>query len=97
MDATGLIALAMAIAIGLSAIGSGIGQGIATGRATESMARQPEMAGGIRTTLILGLAFMETLTIYGLPSLLCCIPSFNEVIRIEARRNHSYKSKEMVL
>ena len=42
MDATGLIALAMAIAIGLSAIGSGIGQGIATGRATESMARQPE-------------------------------------------------------
>ena len=66
MDATGLIALAMAIAIGLSAIGSGIGQGIATGRATESMARQPEMAGGIRTTLILGLAFMETLTIYGL-------------------------------
>ena len=36
------------------------------GRATESMARQPEMAGGIRTTLILGLAFMETLTIYGL-------------------------------
>ena len=66
MDATGLIALAMAIAIGLSAIGAGIGQGIATGRATESMARQPEMAGGIRTTLILGLAFMETLTIYGL-------------------------------
>ena len=66
MDATGLIALAMAIAIGLSAIGSGIGQVIATGRATESMARQPEMAGGIRTTLILGLAFMETLTIYGL-------------------------------
>ncbi len=66
MGATGLIALSMAIAIGLSAIGSGIGQGIATARATESMARQPEMAGGIRTTLILGLAFMETLTIYGL-------------------------------
>ena len=66
MDATGLIALSMAIAIGLSAIGSGIGQGLATARATESMARQPEMAGGIRTTLILGLAFMETLNIYGL-------------------------------
>ena len=55
MDVTGLIALGMALAIGLSAIGSGIGQGIA-----------PEMAGGIRTTLVLGLAFMETLTIYGL-------------------------------
>ena len=56
----------MALAIGLSAIGSGIGQGLATARATESMARQPEMAGAIRTTLVLGLAFMETLTIYGL-------------------------------
>ena len=66
MEATGLIALAMALAIGLSAIGSGIGQGIATANATEAMARQPEMAGGIRTTLVLGLAFMETLTIYGL-------------------------------
>ncbi len=66
MNATGLIALSMALAIGLSAIGSGIGQGLATARATESMARQPEMAGAIRTTLVLGLAFMETLTIYGL-------------------------------
>ncbi len=66
MEATGLIALAMALAIGLSAIGSGIGQGIATAKATEAMARQPEMTGGIRTTLVLGLAFMETLTIYGL-------------------------------
>ena len=66
MEATGLIALAMALAIGLSAIGSGIGQGIATAKATEAMARQPEMAGGIRTTLVLCLAFMETLTIYGL-------------------------------
>ena len=56
----------MALAIGLSAIGSGIGQGLATAHATESMARQPEMAGAIRTTLVLGLAFMETLTIYGL-------------------------------
>ena len=66
MTATGLIALAMALAIGLSAIGSGIGQGLATAHSTESMARQPEMAGAIRTTLVLGLAFMETLTIYGL-------------------------------
>jgi F-type H+-transporting ATPase subunit c len=64
--ATGLIAIGMGLAVGLAAIGCGIGQGIATGKAAESMARQPEMASTIRTTLVLGLAFMETLTIYGL-------------------------------
>ena len=30
------------------------------------MARQPEMAGYIRTSMILALAFMEALSIYGL-------------------------------
>ena len=61
----GMACLGAGIAM-IAGLGPGIGQGIATGRATESLARQPEMAGGIRTTLILGLAFMETLTIYGL-------------------------------
>lgn len=64
--AMGLIAIGAGLAIGLGAIGAGIGQGIATAHATESMARQPELAGTIRTTLIIGLAFMEALTIYGL-------------------------------
>jgi F-type H+-transporting ATPase subunit c len=32
----------------------------------EAIARQPEAAGDIRTSLILALAFMEALTIYGL-------------------------------
>lgn len=62
----GLIALGAGLAIGLSAIGPGIGQGIASGKALEGMARQPEMSGEMRTTMILGLAFMESLTIYGL-------------------------------
>ena len=64
--AMGLIAIGAGLAIGLAALGSGIGQGIATGRATEAMARQPELKGYIRTNLILGFAFMESLTIYGL-------------------------------
>lgn len=64
--ALGLIAIGAGLAIGLAAIGSGIGMGIATGRATEAMARQPELKGFIRTNLILGFAFMESLTIYGL-------------------------------
>lgn len=64
--ALGLIAIGAALAVGLAAIGAGIGQGIATAHAAESIARQPEQAGTIRTTLIIGLAFMEALTIYGL-------------------------------
>ncbi len=66
MTASGLIAIAAALAIGLSAIGPAIGQGIAAAKAMEAMARQPEMAGTIRTSMILALALMEALTIYGL-------------------------------
>lgn len=62
----GLIALAAALAVGLAAIGPGIGQGNAAGKAMEAIARQPEAVGDIRTSLILSLAFMEALTIYGL-------------------------------
>ena len=60
------IAIAAAIAIGLSTIAPAIGQGLAASKALEGMARQPEVAGEIRTTMILALAFMEALTIYGL-------------------------------
>lgn len=42
------------------------GIGIATGKAVEAIARQPEMAGQIRTTLILGAALSEATAIYGL-------------------------------
>lgn len=62
----GLFAIAAAIAIAIASIGPGIGQGIAAAKAMESIARQPEASGDIRTSLILSLAFMEALTIYGL-------------------------------
>jgi F-type H+-transporting ATPase subunit c len=58
--------LAAAFAVGLAAIGPGIGQGNAAGQAVEGIARQPEAEGKIRGTLLLSLAFMEALTIYGL-------------------------------
>jgi F-type H+-transporting ATPase subunit c len=64
--ANGLIALGAAFAVGVAAIGAGVGQGVAAGKAFESIARQPEAAGTIRTMLFIALAFMETLTIYGL-------------------------------
>ena len=63
---TGLVALAAALEIGIASIGAGIGQGIAAGKALEGMAKQPEVAGNLRTNMILALAFMESLTIYGL-------------------------------
>ena len=62
----GLIALAAALAIALATIGPGIGQGLTGAKAVEAMARQPEQAGPIRTTMILAFALMESLAIYGL-------------------------------
>ena len=61
-----IIAIAAALAIALSTIGPGIGQGLAASKAMEAMARQPEMAKDIRSSLILSLGLMEALTIYGL-------------------------------
>jgi len=61
----GLIAIGAGIAV-LVGIGAGIGIGIATGKAVEAQARQPEMAGKIQTTLILGAALSEATAIYGL-------------------------------
>ena len=66
MTTSAIIALAAAIAVALSTLGPGIGQGIAASKAMEAMARQPEAAGNIRSSMIIALALMEALTIYGL-------------------------------
>jgi F-type H+-transporting ATPase subunit c len=50
---------------GLGAIGPGIGLGYLIGKAIESMARQPEAAGMVRTTMFLGIAFVEALALFG--------------------------------
>lgn len=63
---TGLIAIAVALAIGLSTIGPGIGEGIAASKALEGMARQPEIIGDLRTNMLISLAMMEALAIFGL-------------------------------
>ena len=61
-----MVALAKALAIAIATIGPGLGQGMAAAKAMDAIARQPEAPGDIRTSLILSLAFMEALTIYGL-------------------------------
>ena len=50
---------------GLGAIGPGIGIGFLVGKAVEAMARQPEAAGMVRTTMFLGIAFVEALALFG--------------------------------
>ena len=62
----GLKALAAGLAIGLGAAGGGIGMGIVAGKSVEGIARQPEAESKIRTTLMLGLVFIETAIIYAL-------------------------------
>jgi len=58
--------LAVAMAIALPAIMTALAQGWTARYAMDAIWRQPEAAGDIRTTLIIALAFMEALTIYGL-------------------------------
>lgn len=53
------------LAYGLAAIGPGLGIGMIGGKAVEAMARQPEMAGRIQTTMFIAIAFTEALALLG--------------------------------
>ena len=65
-DAKAAAAAASAgFAYGLAAIGPGIGIGYLVGKSVEAMARQPEAAGMVRTTMFLGIAFTEALALIG--------------------------------
>ena len=66
MDYQAMLAFSLPIGIGLAAIGSGIGLGKAVGSAMEAIGRQPEASGKIQTTMIIGAALIEALTIYAL-------------------------------
>ena len=66
MTDSAIIAIAAAISIAFSTIGPAVGQGKTAAAAMESIARQPDAAGEIRSSLIISMAMMEALTIYGL-------------------------------
>ena len=66
MTDSAIIAIAAAISIAFSTIGPAMGQGKTAAAAMESIARQPDAAGDIRSSLIISMAMMEALTIYGL-------------------------------
>jgi len=54
------------IGYGLATLGPGLGLGILIGKTVESIARQPEVAGQLRTTMFIGVAFVEVLALLGL-------------------------------
>lgn len=60
------IAIGAGIAVSLAGLGGGIGMGLLGGKCFESIARLPEVGKDIRNLLFITLAFIETLTIYGL-------------------------------
>jgi F-type H+-transporting ATPase subunit c len=62
----GLIALAANIGIGIAAFGSALGQGRLGAAAMESIGRNPNSAGQLFVPMIIGLAFIEALTLYAL-------------------------------
>ena len=57
---------AIAILMGVSVAGAAIAQGMVGSKTVESMARQPELAGQLRTAMILALGLIESLAIYAL-------------------------------
>jgi F-type H+-transporting ATPase subunit c len=62
----GLVAIAAGLGMGLAAGLCGLGQGRATASATEALARNPGARAGILLLLTLGLAFMESLSLFTL-------------------------------
>jgi F-type H+-transporting ATPase subunit c len=66
VDATTLAELSgnvASIGYGLAAIGPGIGIGIIVGKTAEATARQPELRGALQSTMFIGIAFTEILTL----------------------------------
>ena len=59
-------AIGAGLCMGIGAIGPALGEGNAVGKALEGMARQPEAAGNLRSTMIMGCAIAETTGIYAL-------------------------------
>jgi len=66
MDALSLRELAMALAIGLGAIGPAIAIGLIGAKGAEAIGRNPDAAPKIQTGMILAIAFAEAVAIYAL-------------------------------
>ena len=58
------LAIAAGFGVAIAAFGGGLGQGRIAAAACEGIARNPGAAGGVRAAMILGLVFVETLTLF---------------------------------
>jgi F-type H+-transporting ATPase subunit c len=58
--------VAAALVLGVAAFAGAFGQGKAVAAACTSMGRNPGAAGPVRITMIIGVAFIESLVIYAL-------------------------------
>ena len=58
--------VAALFAIAIAAFGGSLGMGLSISKAVEGIARNPEASGKIMTTMIIGLALIESLAIYTL-------------------------------
>jgi F-type H+-transporting ATPase subunit c len=61
----GMNLLAVALLIGLGALGVGIGMGLLGGRFLEGAARQPELAPMLRTQMFLVVALLDAVAMIG--------------------------------
>jgi F-type H+-transporting ATPase subunit c len=66
MDPQAAKLLGAGLAIGLGAIGPGVGIGLLVNGALNAMGRNPEVSGELRTNMILGIVFAESIAIYAL-------------------------------
>jgi len=66
MNVGEVAALSAPLAVGIAAIGSGVGLGLTVMGAMNAIARQPNASNKILTTMIIGAALIEALTIYAL-------------------------------
>ena len=62
----GMIALGAGLAISIGTIGPSLGSGNGVGKAMEAIRRNPEAEPKIKNNMIVGLAFIEALSIYAL-------------------------------
>lgn len=65
-EVTGSKAWAAAVVVGLASLAGAIAMGWTISKSMDSIARQPEAEGKIRTGMMLGLVFVETVVIYAL-------------------------------
>ena len=95
MDLLTVSVIMAASVIAIATLGPSIAQGMSVYSAMQGISRQPEAAGSIGTNLIIGLAFIESLTIYALVVALILI--FADPFTTGAKDQAEMQSKVSVL